>query len=83
MADNFMDFIDEIIELRKLENEIIPKFSDEIMMWRQKFLNQLPIYQDEESVAKIWHCFLSASSERMLKDGPDQYLKDIEKIFKE
>jgi hypothetical protein len=81
MENGFMDFIDDIIELRRITKETIPKFEKELQMWRERFLRSVPVHTNNETDASIWLYFTRASPDHMTKNGPEKCLQDIKKIF--
>ncbi len=78
MSDNFIDFIDNIIELRKSQKSA----SAEIAMWRKRFLKTVPPHEDEQLDADIYFSFISISSDDMITKKPEDHIKNLEEYFK-
>jgi hypothetical protein len=48
-------------------------------MWRERYLDSLPKYEDPARAAKIWAGFLYIPSETFLEKSPEEWIKKLEK----
>lgn len=48
----------------------------EIRMWRERFISEQPKIEDKEKYTYVGRCFLFASSEYMMINGPEKTYKE-------
>ena len=78
MEDNqIMEWMREIVQTCDHKNGAISHMRDEITMWRNRFLESLPIDPDTKKAALIYSHFSYTSSIEMCKQSPEELIKII------
>lgn len=78
MTSEIMNFIDEVIDLRKFKNETWNKYEKELQMWRNKFLDSREGAKNDK---KLRMHFLMATPEHIMRNGPEVCILEIQKLF--
>ena len=77
MSNDIIEYMREVIEVWDARDDA----NKEIRMWRERFLNEIPKYNDAKHAAKVWMSFLSIPTSKFIKQTPQSHIKEIENFL--
>lgn len=80
----YMDAENELIKHMKTIVEFYENsdyVNEEITMWRSRFLENLPKYNNKEKAEKLFLTILYTPSKAFMEKSPEEHIKEIEELL--